>query len=810
MHWVYDSNTGLDYCLLRIVPPPGVPPLQLRPDLPDPYEDVFGVHHPNGAIKKLSVPHPGFVKPLAVTENGITVPKSFHVSGGSSGSALFDTAGRVLGVLSGGDPCGFDTIRCVMTTRRSDLKYYPSSAILKHILDPPAEPPETRDVMIVFDHSGSMSELDSTRRTKIEVARDAVSLFVQLVRKNVGSRVGLVSFSTKATSPVDFAIASVSDANKAVLIGSAPFSGGKVGSLTPGGSTSIGDGLSKAGLQLTPASTNPRAILLMTDGMENTSPLVDSTSVLDAIHGIQVHAVGFGKPGNLNGDLLNKLTSSHGGMYSNAESGVTLQKFFSQAFGNIFEYGILKDPEYDLAASQQVSQPLEFNVCGEDLITVAVGWDNADATLRINLTTPAGQTITGTSSGVEQAVGRAWTFLRVPLPYSSERTGTWNVTVFRPTSEIPVVLRQASEPALHYFINIIPTGGPRLVQVPVTKLYFTGDTINPLVTFNFNDGSWPADATLDLTLSRPNASIGSIISNAGLHAPVEIGGDTIPARQATLRATGVQISASEETFSLSNEPEDTDGLFEETGLYGKVLQEKLVTEGEYTVHVRAKTSGSCVYTRELLWSIHVDVGIDPAHTPVSTIFTGTSPDGQSVGTITLTPRDKYGNALGPGRASSLPVTGATGTTVTGPVKDNGDGTYTVPIRWDPSAGSSPGVIITQPGRPPVVVVQPGVCTPPDTNPAGGKCERCVPYPGQNQCQSTTSCSSTPFGTMCACRPGYRADAKGDATSVHWRLNWPVPGHEHRVYVAPGQLCDTLCDKWFLGAEGCREVAVIAC
>jgi von Willebrand factor type A domain len=314
---------------LQIEPPPGVPPLQLRPDLPDANEDVFGVHHPNGAINKLSMPYPGFVKPSVVIEDTIMVPNPFHVSGGSSGSAVFDRAGRVFGVLSSGNPCGIGLIPCVVGATPFDLKYYPSSTILKHISDPPAEPPETRDVIIVFDRSGSMSKLDSMRRTKIEMARDAVSLFVQLVRKNVGSRIGLVSFSTEATSPVDFAITSVNDANKAVLIGSAPYAGGKVGSLTPGGSFSTGDGLQDAGLQLTPPGTNPRAILLMTDGMENTSPLFDSTPVLDAINGIQIHAVGFGKPGNLNGDLLTKLTSSYRGLYSNAESGVALQKFFS-------------------------------------------------------------------------------------------------------------------------------------------------------------------------------------------------------------------------------------------------------------------------------------------------------------------------------------------------------------------------------------------------------------------------------------------------------------------------------------------------
>ena len=52
------------------------------------------------------------------------------------------------------------------------------------------------------------------------------------------------------------------------------------------------------------------------------------------------------------------------------------------------------------------------------------------------------------------------------------------------------------------------------------------------------------------------------------------------------------------------------------------------------------------------------------------------------------------------------MTGAPGTTVTGPVRDNGDGSYTFPVNWDPSSGDAPGVVVGQPGRPPVVVRDP--------------------------------------------------------------------------------------------------------
>jgi hypothetical protein len=51
----------------------------------------------------------------------------------------------------------------------------------------------------------------------------------------------------------------------------------------------------------------------------------------------------------------------------------------------------------------------------------------------------------------------------------------------------------------------------------------------------------------------------------------------------------------------------------------------------------------------------------------------------------------------------MTVSGVPGTTVTGPAIDNGDGTYTFPVSVDPSSGNDPGVVIGQPGRPPIVV-----------------------------------------------------------------------------------------------------------
>jgi hypothetical protein len=45
--------------------------------------------------------------------------------------------------------------------------------------------------------------------------------------------------------------------------------------------------------------------------------------------------------------------------------------------------------------------------------------------------------------------------------------------------------------------------------------------------------------------------------------------------------------------------------------------------------------------------------------------------------------------------------------------------------------------------------------------------------------------------MCACRPEYKA--VGGRSDGQWRVDWRVPGHEHRVYVRTGLECDVVCD-----------------
>ncbi|HEX6699394.1 MAG TPA: trypsin-like peptidase domain-containing protein [Gaiellaceae bacterium] len=691
--WQDPNFPGFDYSLLQIRLPPGglgITPIPMRADLPGPNEQVFCIHHPNGAVKKLSTTHPAFATITASSSAAITT-QEIDISGGSSGSGLFDAAGNILGVLTASPNCA--------------LNYFPVSTILPDLAAPEG-PPLNRDVMLVFDRSGSMSLPAGTGRTKIEEARDAAALFVELVRAGQGNRIGLVSFSTTASSPVDAAIAAATQGTKNNLVGPPPHTTGVVGSLAPGGNTTIGGGLDAARLQFPAPGANSRAILLMTDGLENTPPMI--VDVDGGLAGIDVHAIGFGTESSLDGVKLSNLVQRHNGLYTRAGSGLALKKFFALAFGNIFEAGALTDPEGVLAEGQSESKPLSISVCDEDTITAVVGWDGEDVRLHVVVRAPSGTAIPAVAPGVEEGVGRTWHFLRIPLPQGGEREGTWTVVVAR---ERGVGELEGPRREVRYFTSVLASGGPSLRSLVTQRIFYTGDTINPRVVLRYADSELADNAVVKATVTKPATAAGDLLSDARLRPPEPIDGDTLPARQATLRALeqsagGPVLHESEETFDLSDEPADTGGILESAGVFGKVRDDLLTVEGNYTFHVVATYGDTCKSSREAIFAVHVDIGIDPGKTDVTTQVGAVRPDGRRGVTVTFVPRDRFGHRLGPGRGDSLTVDGSAGTVLTGPVVDNGDGSYTATGTWDPGSGTPPGVVIQQPGRPGVTVSKP--------------------------------------------------------------------------------------------------------
>ncbi len=679
------STVNSDWVVVRLDAAPGsLPaPIPIRTSALMAGETLLSMHHPGGSVKKTQ---------SVVYDGDTSTINGFDFAGGSSGSGLFDAAGQLVGgPLSQGPipgPC--------------NVRFTPVAGIINTLENPPP-PPNPLDVMLVFDKSGSMnSSAPPAGRSKLEEAQDAASLFVQLVQNSGGNRLGLVTFNHSPNLELGPTAAA---AAKNTLVGnSPPFEEGLVGDIAAGGNTSIGGGLSEA-LSAMSGTSNDRTILLLSDGLQNTDPMVEA--VEGSLGDTRLCIIGFGSDAQIDGSLLGRLAAEHGGQFTRAVDGLALRKFFGVCFGDIFQSGALNDPEHVLRASQTVSAPHTFKVCGEEEITVAIGWDEVSTPLRLHVKTPKGKSVGG--KGFTEVRGRTWAFIRIPLPFRGERDGTWSFTVDR----VPTGGEFPPPPTdVQYFSLVVCEGGPKMRYLGNQQRIYTGDRIDPLVGLHYPNGTVPHGTTVHVTATSPTRSLGALVQERGISKPV-ITGDALGGFRATLQTIereegALPVVADSMTFALHDDGAHDDGAMAPDGVFNLPLKDFSVVEGTYDFRATARYGDDCQSTREVMWSVHVEIGIDPEKTDV--VIEGS--DGK--GTLVLTPRDKYGNPLGPGRPGSFEVHPIPGVSIDGRVKDRGNGSYGVDISWDADI-DRPGIVVQQPDRAPGVYQPPAGAVPCDDN-----------------------------------------------------------------------------------------------
>jgi hypothetical protein len=286
------------------------------------------------------------------------------------------------------------------------------------------------DVMVVFDRSGSMSIPDGgAGLTRLDAAKEAARLFADLLEDGSSHRVGLASFSTSASNPVDLGLTSAGSATAAMNTA--------LTGIAAGGATSIGDGLQRALTELS-SSTNPhKAILLLTDGVENTAPLI--SSVTGALGDTHLCSVGFGSPGTIDGAKLRDLSERQGGVYINGFDPVVnnllVKKFFVECFADIFDTFVGSDPIALLPAGTLAGTPTVHIASGDEQVTFVLSWSTPEpaGNLRLAVTTPSGAPLDLNDPAVESRFGPTWHIVRVRLPYRGERDGSWLAYPVRPT-----------------------------------------------------------------------------------------------------------------------------------------------------------------------------------------------------------------------------------------------------------------------------------------------------------------------------------------------------------------------------------------
>jgi len=242
-----------------------------------------------------------------------------------------------------------------------------------------------------------MSLPTSGSGSRLDAAKSVASLFTDLLEDGSNYRLGLVSFSTTASSPSDMPLTDVFGAPAALSAALA--------SLIPAGLMSIGDGLQKAQTLIASGSEPRKVILLLTDGQENTPPtILDVEPLLGDTH---VCSIGFGTPGSLDGPKLQDLSEHQGGIYISTTNPLELKKYFVFCFANLFNNFVGEDPIDILPARQFVSAPTVHRSFLNEKIMFVLGWTNPSPprTLQLVITTPSGTVLNFNASGVNRKFG---------------------------------------------------------------------------------------------------------------------------------------------------------------------------------------------------------------------------------------------------------------------------------------------------------------------------------------------------------------------------------------------------------------------
>ncbi|MFC3718762.1 VWA domain-containing protein [Deinococcus metalli] len=331
------------------------------------------------------------------------------------------------GAPNGPDCAGARNIECVTTAPR-DPMFFRFHNFVNDLQDELLTYQDT-DVMVVFDKSGSMTLPNGIGSdTRLNSAKDAARLFADLLRDASNNRVGLISFSTAASPSPEMPLTLASGANSAM---NTALSG-----ISAGGATSIGGGLLGAVTALNASSNPHKAILLLTDGVENTAPMIADAVGRNPnqLRDTHVCAVGFGTPGSLDGPRLRELAERQGGTYRSDADPLTLKKYFVECFADIFDTFVGKDPVATLGAAQLASAPTVHVASGDGEVVFVLSWDTPvpPGSLRLAVTSPSGAAVNVNAPNVESRFGPTWHIVRIKTPYLQERDGRWTARAVRP------------------------------------------------------------------------------------------------------------------------------------------------------------------------------------------------------------------------------------------------------------------------------------------------------------------------------------------------------------------------------------------
>jgi len=398
----------------------------------------------------------------------------------------------------------------------------------------------TVGVVLTLDQSGSMAEPAGTLgATRMEVLKEAARRCVDVAPPNAG--VGVVRFDHQSYGPGEapfpgLAITQITgwsfgDPGRTTARG-----GVNAHNTNPNGWTSVGAGIQEA-KGVPSAGFDHKAIVVLTDGLENTPPTIVSQVVSGDT---RLYAIGLGTEGQVNTIALRQIANGSGGyllltglLGSHPDDEFLLSKFFMQIMAGVTNTSIVRDPAGYIGPGTKLRIP--FLLAEADIDARVITMANPAGVLNVAVETPAGNLITpanAASLGATFSNAGDLQLYRYSLPVAlgaGAHGGQWCAVLEVDAAKFkrlltklrdsdPRAYARAAAHGVHYSVNIHAWSNVRMKARVDQSGNLPGSTLYLRAMLTESGIPLPYRAVVQAEMTRPDGSAATV-----LLAPVEPG-----------------------------------------------------------------------------------------------------------------------------------------------------------------------------------------------------------------------------------------------------------------------------------------------
>lgn len=563
-------------------------------------------------------------------------------------------------------------------------------------------------VALLFDTSGSMSWSHSgdpgvpVAEQRLSLAKEAAYPFMELLNEHADTRMHF-SIATFPPHPWNYTVGCNGQVVTPMTPADEANTNNAITTTIPGlvaeGNTPLLAGLDTA---LTTFGTEePRAIVLLSDGYHNCpsisgayDPAVDSLITNLNAASTQVYTIGFGRPTDIDHPLLSRLATETGGAFHDVTTAAfdpaswspatDLQATYKAILVDALGLETAADPMGIIRSGETVIRNVHINE-HDNRVSVFLSWQTPQENrlaLRVRTSDGLGIPLTTATPGVRFHQGKTYAIVTLHRAFlqNAGKVGPnpWTLEITSPA------LDQGERE--HYQYSVIVDSRLAMETSFAEDTYRVGDTITLRAKLTADRQPITGLSDVRARISRPADGLGNwfarnTVSNTQLERiPSDYKGETLSALQRkAIYLTDVRKITPPGRLTANEIRLYDDGTHGDTlandGVYTNTIAHT-GKEGTYAfnIHASGPTAGGNGFDRDVLLQTYLIPRVSNEHIGLALARLDAAGAARNAYQLTITPKDRLGNSLGPGFSGAIALTTDPEVKL-GLLKDNLDGTY---------------------------------------------------------------------------------------------------------------------------------------